>query len=480
MYISKSFEQLTISAIIISTICLMLSHQADGQSLVPLDDLSSFQDPGESWKIVGNVTADLANSNVFEYSKGTGILLNIPDEERHGSDLFTKREYGDIDLELEYMMALGSNSGIYLQGRYELQLEDTWGASNPTSANNGGIYEYWDDSHPEGYQGYGGHPPRQNASRAPGLWQNLKISFQAPRFNDSGKKIENARILQVKLNGVIVQDNVELLASTRGAIDKQEKATGPLRFQGDHGAVAFRNIKITNYDKPRPKDDEAERRNQIYPILIDAPINKVVHSFMDLAGGKRLVHAVSVGSPQQVHYTYDMDSGMIVQVWRGGFLNATPMWHSRGDGSSRPVGAVQGFGEPVPAIAKLSSPQAAWPTNNLGSGYRPKGYVLDKHGRPQFRYLTEDVSVLDASKALPDGRGISREITVKGSSEDLYIRLAEGNTIGEISDGMYLIDKSFYLRIDKAQEAKPIVRNVNGGRELIMPLHGEIGYTILF
>ena len=427
-----------------------------------------------------HVTADLSDLNEFSTSKGTGILVNLSDEENRGSNLFTKKDFGDIDLELDYMMARGSNSGIYLQGRYEVQLEDTWGAQNPTSASNGGIYEYLDGSDPEGDQGYGGHPPRYNASRAPGLWQHLEISFQAPRFSDNGKKIENAKILQVKLNGVIVQENVELLEPTRGTIDTQEKATGPLRFQGDHGAVAFRNIKITNYDKPRLKDEEAERRNEIYPILIDAPINKVVHSFMDLAGGSRLVHSVSVGSPEQVHYTYDMDSGMIAQVWRGGFLNATPMWHSRGDGSSRPVGAVQQFGEPVPMIARLRSPQEAWPADTIDSGYKPKGYVLDEHGRPKFKYLTEDVMVVDASKVLANGRGLSREITVKGPNEDIYVRLAEGDSIEEVSDEMYLVDKSYYLRIDDALGARPVLREVDGNTELIIPIDGKIGYSILF
>jgi hypothetical protein len=103
--------------------------------------------------------------------------------------LFTKTVYGDADLELDYMMAKGSNSGIYLQGRYEIQLLDSWGTVNPKSGDNGGIYERWDDSKPEGQQGYDGHAPRQNASRAPGLWQHIKISFQAPRFDGKGQKI---------------------------------------------------------------------------------------------------------------------------------------------------------------------------------------------------------------------------------------------------------------------------------------------------
>jgi hypothetical protein len=90
------------------------------------------------------------------------------------------------------MMAKGSNSGIYLQGRYEVQLLDSWNVVNVKAGDNGGIYERWNDDKPEGQKGYEGHAPRQNASRAPGLWQHIKISFQAPRFNATGQKTENA------------------------------------------------------------------------------------------------------------------------------------------------------------------------------------------------------------------------------------------------------------------------------------------------
>jgi hypothetical protein len=71
-------------------------------------------------------------------------------------------------LKLDYMMAKGSNSGIYLQGRYEVQLLDSWGVRNPRPGDNGGIYERWDEARGKGNEGFQGHAPRHNASRAPG------------------------------------------------------------------------------------------------------------------------------------------------------------------------------------------------------------------------------------------------------------------------------------------------------------------------
>ncbi|WP_040396339.1 3-keto-disaccharide hydrolase, partial [Cesiribacter andamanensis] len=237
-------------ALLLST---FLGLPLQAQQAVSLDDLSAFQNPGPSWQIVGDVRADLQKANAFTLERGRGVLVNLPERKKPGIDLLTSFEHADMDLELEYMMAKGANSGIYLQGLYEVQLEDSWGHTTPTFANNGGVYERWDERKPEGQRGYEGYAPRQNVSKAPGLWQKLKISYQAPRFDASGTKTENARLLRVEMNGVLLHENLELSGPTRGALSQQEGPRGPLRLQGDHGAVAFRNIQITHYDKPRPE-----------------------------------------------------------------------------------------------------------------------------------------------------------------------------------------------------------------------------------
>jgi len=473
----------TIFKCIYAFLIISLSGTAYAQTVsqVSLDDLSLFKSPSKSWQIAGSVQADISKTNILAFSKGTGILVNFPDKKNKGEDLYTLAEYGDIDLELDYLMASGANSGIYLQGRYEIQLEENWGLLNPKSSNNGGIYQRWDDSKPEGQKGYSGFAPRQNASRAPGLWQKLKISFQAPRFGAAGNKIANAVMLRIELNGVIIHDNVELSGPTRGSVSNTEAATGPLRLQGDHGAVAFRNIKITKFDSPRPVERSTTNANAVDPILIEASENTILRSFMDLPGSPRVVHAVSVGSPQKVHYTYDMDNAMLVQVWKGGFLNATPMWHDRGDGSSRPMGMVQRLGKPMQAIARLSNAQSDWARDTTGTGYKPKGYVLDENGLPSFRYLTFGTSVNDQMKVLEMGKGISRMITISDQVNDLYFRLAEAENIVQMSDGMYLIDnQSYYLRLDDAGGSKPIIRDQNGRKELIIPIVKSLSYSILF
>jgi hypothetical protein len=462
---------------------ILLTGTAYGQSVnqLGLSDLSAFKTPSKSWQIASSVQADLSKTNFLSFDNGSGILVNFPDKKNKGEDLYTLAEYGDIDLEFDYLMASGANSGIYLQGRYEIQLEDTWGSPSPKSNTNGGIYPRWDESKAEGQKGFAGYAPRQNASKAPGLWQKFKISFQAPRFDASGKKIANAVMIRVELNGVTIHDNVELSGPTRGSISNTEAAKAPLRFQGDHGAVAFKNIKITSYDRPRAVEKSSDNNNTVDPILIDASENSILRSFMDIPGSPRVVHAVSVGSAVKVHYTYDMDNAMLVQVWRGDFLNATPMWHDRGDGSSRPLGMVQRFGKPKQSIAQLTNTESAWISDTTGTSYKPKGYVLDEQDLPTFKYHTYGTLVSDQIKVLELGRGVSRIVSISKPVNNLYFRLADAENIIQAADGTFLIDnQSYYLKVDDGGGAKAFIRDINGRKELLIPIVNTLTYSILF
>ena len=91
-----------------------------------LDDLSDFQQPkSKKWMIAGNVYADRKRRHHLEKMDGKGVLVNIPTEDDK-RNIFTKLEHGDMYLELDFIMPNSSNSGIYFQGRYEVQLLDSW------------------------------------------------------------------------------------------------------------------------------------------------------------------------------------------------------------------------------------------------------------------------------------------------------------------------------------------------------------------
>jgi hypothetical protein len=158
---------------------------------------------------------------------------------KHGltSDLISEEKFGDCELYLEFVLPRGSNSGVFLHSHYEVQIFDSYDYTGQlTVGDNGGIYRRADKT--------GGSPPRVNASRRPGEWQSLHIWFRGPKFDARGKKLSNATFPRVLLNEVLVQENVELTGPTGQHYEIPEANENPLKLQGDHGSVAFRNIYI--------------------------------------------------------------------------------------------------------------------------------------------------------------------------------------------------------------------------------------------
>jgi Domain of Unknown Function (DUF1080)/PA14 domain len=249
--ISSSDPRLMVCLVVLAVIGLesptaSAQQAATSATVLPLDDLRSFKPTAGNWQIVGGASADRNVDQAFTTTPGTGILANIQTESAR-DNLFTTWEHADIELDLEVMMPRGSNSGVYLQGRYEIQLLDSWGIAEPSAADIGGIYERWDEARPEGQKGYEGHAPPINVARAPGLWQHLNIVFRAPRFDAAGRKTRHAAFVRVALNGVVLHENVELTGPTRASAWDDEAARGPLMIQGDHGPVALRRISYRQY-----------------------------------------------------------------------------------------------------------------------------------------------------------------------------------------------------------------------------------------
>jgi hypothetical protein len=212
--------------------------QADAKE-VRLDGLSVWKKTGE-WAEAGSIGLHPADSKklvAVSYSEPPKIIFN--GTKGKSIDLVSKEEFGDCDLHIEFMVPQGSNSGVYLMGRYEIQVFDSWGKEKVEHSDCGGIYQRWKDN-----TGYEGRPPKVNASKKPGEWQSFDITFRAPRFDADGKKIENAKFVKVVHNGKVVHENESLSGPTRAAHFEDEKPTGPLMLQGDHGPVAFRNIRI--------------------------------------------------------------------------------------------------------------------------------------------------------------------------------------------------------------------------------------------
>jgi len=143
----------------------------------------------------------------------------------------TAEQYADIFLHCEYMLPFWdnsgrANSGIYIQDRYEVQILDSFGyAARASDA--GALYRR--------------RAPDLNVSLPPYHWQTFDILFHAPRFNEEGKKTENARISVVH-NGVLVQDDIELQKGTGWGGRKKEVPREHLYLQRHRGPSFFRNV----------------------------------------------------------------------------------------------------------------------------------------------------------------------------------------------------------------------------------------------
>lgn len=207
---------------------------------VNLEDLSVFRDsPDTDPKIVGDAYADRDMKHHMETAAGSGILT-IQSEESENAVLLTQFEHGDIDLQLDFMAAKGSSAELLLQGRYGVRLTDSWLKASLVPEDNAGISPSED---PGDFQG---SAAGENASRSPGLWQRLEISFKAPRFDESGNKIADARFDKVILNGEVVQQDITVDAPS-SAIFEDEDLAGPLALRALDGPVAIRNIRYKKY-----------------------------------------------------------------------------------------------------------------------------------------------------------------------------------------------------------------------------------------
>ena len=190
------------------------------------------------WK-TGGVKADATTLELAPLKEGEkGCMLNLVGtgwnnaNPRKGVDIYTEENFGDCTIKLELLIPKGSNSGVYLMGRYEVQVADSFGKS--------------DDRLRQGDMGaiYSAASPSTNACGEPGTWQKFEIEFVAPKFDAEGNKTANALFKKITLNGKVVQDNVQVEKPTGGELSAKEVAAGPLMLQGDHGPVAYRNIEI--------------------------------------------------------------------------------------------------------------------------------------------------------------------------------------------------------------------------------------------
>jgi hypothetical protein len=205
-----------------------------------------WRKPFGKWIVAGGAEIDPKDARRLRALPGKGVLINgARGRER---DLVTRQVYGDVEVELEFLIPKRSNSGVKFHAVYEIQIVDSHGKKKEqlTGDDCGGVYPRA-ELRPKYHHLDKGIPPLTNACKPAGQWQKLHAIFLAPRFDKEGKKVANAKLVKATLNGQLIHDNVELKTPTGSNWTKKETATGPLLLQGDHGPVAFRNVRVRSY-----------------------------------------------------------------------------------------------------------------------------------------------------------------------------------------------------------------------------------------
>ncbi len=563
-----------------------------------------------NWQQASAISAHPTSDTGFSIQDGEGIILCASNGDHYNTGI----EHGDIELDIEFMVPKGSNSGIYFQGRYEVQIFDSWGNTSVTEQDCGAIYDAYDEE--KNMVTHKGSPPMSNASRAPGLWQNYNILFRAPRFDSDGNKTANAKFEHVYLNGHLVQKDVEVPLPTRAHMLAGEKSFGPLMIQGDHGQVAFREIKYKkmgsdtvtisnirykmfdrkmdyipdfdtmtvtksgiakNFDKLEdlagqqdgfalifdadidiPKDGEylfttmiddggdlyiddkllvhnlgepgmgierglmnltkgqhalkltyfeevwsaraivyvegpempsralastdivkerQSRGNTRNSLLVDAIDGvEIVRGYINHKD-KKETHALSVGDPSNIHYSYDLVDGTLLRAWRGDFADVTNMWQNRGQSQLLMArNATVEFDDGVP-FAELSSESGKWPTDRP-TAYKNKGYRIDASGRPIFLSSYEDIEIEDTVKPSTGGN-LQRNVKIgKGTGESIWMSASKAKSIKEIEEGLISVNADYYIKLPKGSSYT--IRQNGGQDQLLLSIENEANYEIIW
>ena len=221
----------------------------------------------------------------------------------------------------------------------------------------------------------------------------------------------------------------------------------------------------------------------VSPIYVDAGAQpKMLRAFLDFEGDRkrRITHNIGVASPSGINYSFDLGRGNLVCGWRGKFVDATPMWFNRGDGSFRPRGAVQFtyFGQ---AIANLENGSAPFPESP--SEITPKGYdISEADGLPSFKYMYKDIMVHSSVKPDAEGKYLTHQVKLEnlgGEMPTLHYKMAEGKEITKIAPNLYKVEGKEYF-IEVADGQTTILRELENGMDLIAPIKSELSYKFMW
>jgi hypothetical protein len=362
----------------------------------------------DEWYEAGDARLDPAEPRRLLGLSGSGVIINGP-EGKSLSLITHRRDYRDVLVHLEFMVARGANSGVIFHGNHEIQILDSHGVVKPTAGHCGGVYPPA-AAEPTYHHLPGGSPPRFNAARPAGEWQSLDILFRAPRFDANGEKVASARFVRVVHNGIVIQEDVEVPHASGTNWDRLQYPQGPVIIQGDYGPVAIRNVRVNDWDS---EDSEAEDL-----------LNRPPEGFTALFNGRDLA---GWHTPPAVREFWSIEEGVLksyglVDHWRASLTTKKqfrdfilmldfrmPTISDSGINFRRLIPEIPGFGDREQFNLRSRG----------GMGHLESYYFLPKETatkmelkeeeKPHVRHIDPEVGVWHTVKLTVQGRTLSAE-----------------------------------------------------------------------
>jgi glucose/arabinose dehydrogenase len=200
------------------------------------DALDAWESKG--WSLV-DAQMDPAEPTAFKISEGNSALVNVGDVKP--TDFVGRYPLGDGKAHVEFMLPEGGASAVYLQGRYGIRIVDEAHPRHGETFRTGALMATGDSP---------ARAPTLEAYKGSGQWHEMDIEFQAARFDAAGRKLENARLLRVTIDDILLHENVELAGPSPGAPLRIEGPLGPLAIAGDLGQVALRTLRFRASNEP--------------------------------------------------------------------------------------------------------------------------------------------------------------------------------------------------------------------------------------
>lgn len=345
-------------------------------------------------------------------------------------DIETKDKFGAFQLHLEWTepesppSAHGEargNSGVYLQGRYEIQVLDSYGTEKPGKGDCGAVYDQT--------------APLKNVCKKPGEWQTYDITFRPAEFKD-GKKTKDAHVT-VYQNGELVQDNTDITGSTGGGA-READTPGPIRLQYHGSPVRFRNLWVVAMDEhaaaPKKKrdtlDPNAWYNKMDYGPFVSATI---VSSFpKDNTTYKGV--AVKLGKEEPANILFDTQLMRVAAGWTDGFIKFDGVAYTGAHGVNPSLAGEQKFGtHNAPGWAHEGIFRDPRPEP---FGGMPRDYMhyrgLYRHGdQIVFSYTIGDMEVLE----LPGVEGTGPHLVFTRTFEAGPSKSAQTMVVSDLDSG---------------------------------------------